>query len=230
MIGAILSIGSKILGSVIGKSVGGGLIDKAGGIVEKFVDQKGNREKAALEADSKALEQFAAESAQTRENRTFWDSFIDGLNRLPRPFAFFLTVWIFVWPIWDMLSFQNAMLSYESIPEWLAILITIVWTFYFGGRMLTKDMKGFKARSSKEIKEMLAKQKDLQEALTKMVPDNRVIPEVLGQYSPVQQDTAEAVSVRSVSDRAVERDMSDHSKPLSLPSIVAWNKKNNPNF
>jgi hypothetical protein len=222
MISAILSIGSKILGSVIGKSVGGGLIDKAGGIVEKFVDQKGSRERAALEADSKALDQFAAESAQKRENRTFWDSFIDGANRLPRPVAFFLTVWIFIWPLWDMLSFQNAMISYQAIPEWVAILVTIVWTFYFGGRMLTKDMKGFKARSPKEIKEMLNSQREIQTLLTSKDPVDKESPTL----STVPQSQVEPLaSAAHISEKEYQKDFADTSKPLSLPSIIEWNKR-----
>jgi hypothetical protein len=121
--------------------------------------------------------------------------------------------------------------SYESIPEWLAILITIVWTFYFGGRMMTKDMKGFKARSSKEIREMLAKQKEIHEALTAQQlstnkdPVSPVIPEVQGLYSQAQGDTS---SVRPATSKQLSAEISNLDKPLSLPSIVAWNKKNNP--
>jgi Holin of 3TMs, for gene-transfer release len=47
--------------------------------------ERGHAERLALSAqDLASLEQFAAEF-QPRTNATWWDSFIDGLNRVPRP-------------------------------------------------------------------------------------------------------------------------------------------------
>jgi hypothetical protein len=47
--------------------------------------ERGHVERMALSAqDLASLEQFAVE-CQPRPSHTWWDSFIDGLNRVPRP-------------------------------------------------------------------------------------------------------------------------------------------------
>lgn len=214
---------------LIFKFLGGGILKDVIGGVKTIFGDKEKRQDQAANADAKVLEQFAAESLQQRENRTWFDSLVDGLNRLPRPLGFFLTVWIFIWPIWNMASFQSAMVSYEGIPEWIAGLIITVWSLYFTGRFLSKDMKGFKARSSKEIKEMLEKQKAIHEALTNKDPDQPVLPEVPGEYSSSQPALSNRVRQGRMSDSQYEKELKSE-KVLSLPSISEWNRRNNPNF
>ena len=83
------------------------------------------------------LNQFAAEFAN-RSNRTRWDSFVDGLNRLPRPvitlavLGFFLLAPIFPERVTAVAK------AYEVIPTGFWALLSIIVGFYFGGRMQLK--------------------------------------------------------------------------------------------
>lgn len=225
MIGAIIGLGAKILGG----KIGGSLLDKAGDVVTKVIDQKGSREAASAAVDKASVDQWTAESAKASHN--WFDSMVDGFNRLMRPVAFGFTVWVvMLWPQVDLIAFQKAMVAYEAVPEWLVGLVLSVWAFLFTGRFLTKDMAKLKGKSSKEFKEILERMKAIEDLRPSKDPETRVIPEVLGQNTYVQPETAQASSVRPSSSERYQREMSDHEKPLSLPSIVEWNKKNNPSF
>lgn len=212
------------------KMAAGPLIDKVMGGVKTVFGDKEKRDDQAANYDAKVMDQFAAESMQVRENRTWFDSLVNGLNRLPRPFAFFLTIWIFIWPIWDMLSFQLAMTAYEGIPEWLAILITVVWTFYFGQRFISKDLKGFKARSTKEVQDMIAKQEAIRKAIgPNEVPGTSTSPLASGAYVQPEARRQSIDSVRQLTADQYNEEL-EGSRPLSLPAIVEWNRRHNPNF
>lgn len=216
---------------LIARLFGGKILEKGVDLVGSLVGQKGKREEASQALDAKVTDQYAAESLQQRENRTWFDSLVDGLNRLIRPTGFALTVWIFIWPIRNMEQFQQAMVAYELIPVWLAGLIVTVWSLFFGGRFITKDMfkDGFKGRSKKEFQEILSKQKEIHEVPTNMAPVSPVIPQVLGIESKVQQESLSTDKLKGQSTSQL-RDALESDKPLSLPSIVEWNKRNNPTF
>lgn len=102
--------------------------------------------------DAAALNQFAAEFS-SRANRTWWDSLVDGLNRLPRP-AFTLGVFLLlVWTVRDPAFMAEVFTAWAIIPTPVWALITVVVTFFFGGRAQVKDldfqrdMAGLVARS-----------------------------------------------------------------------------------
>ena len=222
MIGALIGLGAKL----IGKAVGGSLVDKAGSIVDKVLDQKGKREDANAAVDKASIDQWTAESGKANTN--WFDSLVDGFNRLMRPVAFGFTVWVvMIWPQFDLIAFQQAMIAYEAVPEWLVGLVLSVWGFLFTSRFLTKDMAKIKGKSSKEFKEILERMKAVEALRPSQDPESRVIPEVRGLYSEVQPSSLSgADAAPRQSQRAYERDMSDHSKPLSLPAIVEWNRRN----
>jgi hypothetical protein len=89
--------------------------------------------------DSSALDQFAAEFA-VRASRTWWDSLVDGLNRLPRP-TFTLGVFVtLVWTAVDPAFMAEVFAAWAIIPTPVWALITIIVTFFFGGRQQVKDM------------------------------------------------------------------------------------------
>lgn len=230
MIGALLGIGAKIFGGLIGKSVGGSVLDKAGGIVEKIVDQKGSKEAASAAVDKASVDQWAAESAKV--SRNWFDSLVDGFNRLMRPVAFAFTVWIvMVWPQYDIIGFQKAMVAYEAVPEWLVGLVLSVWGFLFTSRFLTKDMTKLRSKSTKEFQEILEKQRQIETLVkTNTDPDRRVIPEVSGIYSEPAHSERDISGTKTPSEKRYQAEMAREDKPLSLPSIVEWNRRNNPTF
>lgn len=96
------------------------------------VDQ---RDLAAFEA---ALAQHAAEF---RENRTGFDSFIDALNRLPRPAMALGSIGLFVAAMVDPVWFSERMQGLALVPEALWWLLGAVVSFYFGARHQVKGQE-----------------------------------------------------------------------------------------
>lgn len=82
----------------------------------------------------KALDQFGAEFAQA--NRTWFDAFIDGLNRLPRPGMALATMGLFAYAMQDPLGFAARMQGLALVPDPLWWLMGAIVSFYFGAREL----------------------------------------------------------------------------------------------
>lgn len=122
-------------------------------LVEVFKENEENRAErqhtetmADTDLNRQVLDQFAAEFAN-RSNRTWWDSFVDGLNRLPRPvitlsvLGFFLAAPIFPERVTAVAN------AYQVIPTGFWALLSIIVGFYFGGRMQLKA-QDFQVRGS----------------------------------------------------------------------------------
>lgn len=86
-----------------------------------------------------SLAQFAAEFAQPR--RGFFDRFIDGLNRLPRPFLALGTLGLFVSAMVEPIWFSQRMQGVALVPEPLWWLMGAIVSFYFGARHQTKSQE-----------------------------------------------------------------------------------------
>ena len=100
--------------------------------------QHGHAERLALSArDLAALQQLAARF-QPRTHRTWWDSFIDGLNRVPRPLITLGVLAFFVLAPLDPLRFAQIARAYELMPDGFWALLSVIVAFYFGGRMQLK--------------------------------------------------------------------------------------------
>ncbi|MGI9437129.1 MAG: holin family protein [Geminicoccaceae bacterium] len=138
-----------------------GLFRPAKELVEVF---KPNAEKTAgrehaermtlNQQDLASLEQFAAEFQSTRTS-TAWDSFIDGLNRLPRPLITLGILALFVLAPVDPVRFFAIARAYEMMPDGFWALLSIIIAFYFGGRMqVTRQqmkVKGGALEAAKDI-------------------------------------------------------------------------------
>ncbi|MGI9452908.1 MAG: holin family protein [Geminicoccaceae bacterium] len=124
-----------------------GLFKPAKDLVEVF---KPNAEKEAKrrhverlnlsEQDRASLEQFAAEFRSNRTS-TAWDSFIDGLNRLPRPLITLGILGLFVLAPADPIRFLEIARAYQVMPDGFWALLSIIIAFYFGGRMQLTSQK-----------------------------------------------------------------------------------------
>jgi hypothetical protein len=84
--------------------------------------------------DLASLEQFAAEFKSKRTS-TSWDSFVDGLNRLPRPLITLGILGLFVLAPADPIRFLEIARAYQIMPDGFWALLSIIIAFYFGGRM-----------------------------------------------------------------------------------------------
>lgn len=205
---------------VLGKLLAGPIIEQVGGLAGRFFGSKEKRDDQAASQTEKAQEQYAAEF-QDRSNRTWFDSLVDGLNRLPRPLAFGYCATMLTWPLYDPEGFAKAMNAYILFPEWLVQLIFGVLGFYFGGRILTKDLK-MGGPSTKVVSQMLENQKALTEAFASREPQEAT-GEVLTSQPVVAGDPYEEVPGR-LSNAQFEAQMKGEGS-MSLPAIVEWNRR-----
>lgn len=119
----------------------GGGADRVGTTVERVSGVfRPNAEASAVRShnyDSQALRQYATEFHH-RTNRTWFDSLVDGLNRLARP-VITMTVLgvipaVIVWPADAAIAFAALAL----LPTGYWALVSIIVGFYYGGRMQIK--------------------------------------------------------------------------------------------
>ena len=83
-----------------------------------------------------ALQQFGAEFAIPRKG--WFDRFMDGLNRLPRPALALGTLGLFVSAMVSPLWFAERMQGIALVPEPLWWLLGVIVSFYFGARHQVK--------------------------------------------------------------------------------------------
>ena len=120
------------------KFLGGGVIDSARGLYTAIAGDSAARDANTHTEQMAVYNQFAAEFGHAR---TWWDSFIDGLNRLPRPFMTFGTIGMFAWCVIDPPAFGDAMIQLAKVPEALWWILWTIVGFWFGGKMISKDIK-----------------------------------------------------------------------------------------
>lgn len=184
----------------------GGIGKAATGIsraVSTFTGDKVQQETNIHDEQAAAFASMAAEmAAQNRANRTWLDSFVDGLNRLPRPLmALGIFGEMFVWPIVDPISFAASMQAYALTPEWLALISGQVILLFFGGRMMEKWPKKLSGPSAEEVKAVLKNMNEIN--AMKPAPESH------------EKDIPEEIQTEMVSI----------STPPSLPAIEKWKQE-----
>lgn len=180
-------------------------------ITDTVVHLKGSKreQETHLNEEQMAVYQMAAaENMADRPNRTIWDSFIDGLNRLPRPLFAFGALWMLYWPIHDPAQFAVAMQGYALLPMWLAAVIGQIILFFFGGRMLDKFTGNKTGPTPEQVKAVLDSQERIRKVRSKSVTESA---------KPLMDDDD------------FEEEMADTSKPLSNTAILEWNRRNGKN-
>ncbi|MGI9419890.1 MAG: 3TM-type holin [Geminicoccaceae bacterium] len=147
-----------------------GLFRPAKELVEVF---KPNAEKQAARGhqermeisrqDLASLQQFAAEF-RSRRTATAWDSFVDGLNRLPRPLITLGILGLFILAPADPLRFLEIARAYQIMPDGFWALLSIIIAFYFGGRMqVTRQQMTITGGALDAAKEIVKVRKTLRE-------------------------------------------------------------------
>ena len=121
-----------------------GLFRPAKELIEVFkpnAEQEAERDHALRmamsEQDLASLQQFAAEF-HDRAGRTWWDSLVDGLNRLPRPLITLGILAFFVLAPLAPVRFLEVAQAYQMMPDGFWALLSVIIAFYFGGRMQLK--------------------------------------------------------------------------------------------
>lgn len=127
----------NILGSLLGTGLGKVLKPIKGLVTSIWGDAK-QRERFGHSETMAVYEQFASEFRRL-ENRTAWDSFVDGLNRLPRPVMVAGTLGYFALAYADPQEFQVVNTALEGVPEPAWYLLSAIVGFFFGARELHKQ-------------------------------------------------------------------------------------------
>ncbi len=102
------------------------------GVAEVFTPSATKRMELSAAAQMAALNQLSTEYGQA--NAGWFDSLVDGLNRLPRPLLAFGTIGMFVYAMVDPPQFAQRMVGLNAVPEPLWWLLGAVVAFYFGAR------------------------------------------------------------------------------------------------
>ncbi|WP_133065434.1 3TM-type holin [Niveispirillum lacus] len=187
-----------MLGKVLGALVGGGAQAMAAAVTPFTGDRL--QDEASRHGEMLArFQQYGVEFAD-RQNRTGWDSFIDGLNRLPRPAMALGVIGMFVWASADPAGFAVAAQAWALIPEEMWIVLGAIITFFFGDRTLL-SIRRIGGPSAEQVAAVLAARARLDQTRAERSPDPAVSAE---QY-----------------DRA----MADPDIPLSDEIIQEWNRR-----
>lgn len=124
-----------LIGDLLGMFLGGGrnVIRETAEVFRPNAEAEAVRDAARGAA---ALSQFAAEFGI--ERRGWFDRFIDGLNRLPRPMLALGTLGLFGAAMFDPIWFAERMQGIALVPEPLWWLMGAIVSFYFGARHQAK--------------------------------------------------------------------------------------------
>ncbi len=136
-----------MIGKVLSMLLGGG----AQRLVATLFGDRAARERYAAEEQMAVQAGFQAEFAP-RSRRTWWDSFVDGLNRLPRPLMTFGVIGLFVWAVVDPPAFSLAMLALRNVPEMLWYIFLAIIGFWFGTKMIEKAPRRLQGPSLEDVK------------------------------------------------------------------------------
>ncbi|MDZ7906022.1 MAG: holin family protein [Cypionkella sp.] len=122
-----------LIGKILGGGGGASAVGEAvQGVAEVFRPNATRQLELSAQVQEAALAQLGAEFSQAGQN--WFDSFINGLNRLPRPLLALGTVGLFAFAMIDPPAFAQRMVGLNAVPEPLWWLLGAVVAFYFGAR------------------------------------------------------------------------------------------------
>jgi Holin of 3TMs, for gene-transfer release len=168
-----------------------GLFRPAKELIEVF---KPNAEQAAErdhvesmalnQQDLASLQQFTAEF-HDRAGRTWWDSVIDGLNRLPRPLITLGILALFVLAPVAPVRFLEIAQAYQMMPDGFWALLSVIIAFYFGGRMQLKGQDMAVKGGALQVARQILAIRRAEQQLDQPAPSPAAVPETV----PAETDT-----------------------------------------
>lgn len=152
----------------------------------------------AVTLHEQALAQFAAEFQGN--GKGWFDRFIDGVNRLPRPALALGTLGLFVSAMIDPIWFASRMQGIALVPQPLWWLLGVIVSFYFGARHqakvqeFEKQMRG----SLRHLPDVLSNLEALEEASSRPGAANPKTDVALAQDASTAQDNPALAHWRSL--------------------------------
>ncbi len=101
-------------------------------VAEVFTPNATKKMQAAHEAYLAALDEHGEEFKFARPG--WFDTFVNGLNRMPRPMLALGTLGLFVYAMVDPVHFAERMVGLGYVPDPLWWLLGAIVSFYFGAR------------------------------------------------------------------------------------------------
>lgn len=122
-----------LIGRLVGAPGGAMAIGRAAAeVAEVFTPNATRAMEASHDAYMAALDEYGAEFQYAMPG--LFDRFVNGLNRLPRPFLAFGTLGLFVYAMVAPEEFSRRMIGLNHVPDPLWWLLTAIVGFYFGAR------------------------------------------------------------------------------------------------
>jgi uncharacterized protein YacL len=121
----------RIFGAIFGSN-----INAVRDTVEVFRENAEAGAARASQVQGQAMEQYGAEFVLARQG--WFDRFMDGVNRLPRPMLALGTLGLFITAMVSPLWFSERMQGIALVPEPLWWLLGVIVSFYFGARHQVK--------------------------------------------------------------------------------------------
>lgn len=182
----------------------GSLMYGFGNLWATVFGNRAQREANSHNAYMATHDQFGHEF-QNLIHRTWFDSLIDGLNRLPRPTFAFGTIGLLVFAMRDPVGFGERMQGLALVPDPMWYILFAIIAFYFGARELQymRDLKVTNSR--KEVADVVANMRSIRALEPGLEPQAAVL-------TNSEYDT-ELVS----------------EEPMSNAAIMEWNRRNNRN-
>ena len=107
--------------------------------VEVFRENAEAGSQRGAQVQMQAMREYGQEFAIPRQG--WFDRFMDGVNRLPRPALALGTLGLFVSVMIDPLWFSQRMQGIALVPEPMWWLLGVIVSFYFGARHQVKSQK-----------------------------------------------------------------------------------------
>lgn len=123
-----------IFGRIFGRGTVGSVGKAVTDVVEVFRPNATELSKLNHETQIAVLKQFTGEF--TDSGTGWFDQFVNGLNRLPRPFLALGTIGLFTFAMSAPAAFAERMKGLAYVPDPLWWLLGAVVSFYFGAREL----------------------------------------------------------------------------------------------
>ena len=204
-----------MLKMLAGKLLGGGLSTvadsavKVAGIFGKNKEAQAVRDAAALARSDDIVTSAQMQFAQEFHTPTNWfDSLINGLNRLPRPVIALSVIGLLYYACIDPIGFAAAMKALELVPPNLWWIVSGVILFYFGARTIEK-----RSRDKVQLAVTEAKTKSVLEGIRS-----------LKELKRAEQEMSFKHSDNSVNQLVDEEDEEDSDENPAVDTIVR-NKK-----
>lgn len=144
--------------STIANALGGNVLGGVNKIVKTVFGDKAARDKAGADEAAAGQAQYAAEFQV--ENRTWFDSLVDGFNRMMRPTMWYSTL-LYMWlSFTDIEQFIEVTNGLRLVPEPVFVILGVMVGFLFPIRELkpafSKAITHFKRDGKKIVEDMKA--------------------------------------------------------------------------